>query len=74
MNILNATYLNVYLKMEFPLQPNGTGGVLGALGLRFNPRPGTMDLVLLQEQLRLQLQLVSDSWPENPTRQPKNKG
>ena len=28
--------------MEFLLQRNGIGGLLGVLGHRFNPQPGTM--------------------------------
>ena len=54
---------------EFPMWLSRIGGVLGALGRRFHPRPAQWveDLVLPQLWLRLQLQLRCDAW------QPKRK-
>ena len=45
------------------------GGILGALGHRFNPQPGLWVKfpTLPKLQLRFQLHLRSDPWPRNST-------
>ena len=48
--------------LDFLLWHKGIGSTMGALGSRFDPLPGT---VLLQLQLKSQLQLRSDPWPRN---------
>ena len=52
---------------EFPLCHNGIGGILGAVGYRFNPHMAqwVKDLVLPWLWLRSQLQLGFDPWPGN---------
>ena len=52
-------------KPEFPPWHIRIGGVLGALGCRFDPARWVKDLALWQLWLRLQLQLGSDPWLGN---------
>ena len=55
--------------LEFLLWRSGIGGILGGLGLGFDPQPttGVKDPVLPQLWLGLRLQLGSDPWPGNST-------
>ena len=53
---------------EIPLWSSGIGSILGVLGCRLDPQPGTAGLgssVTPQLWLRLRLQLGSDLWPRN---------
>ena len=54
--------------MEFLLWRNGIGGVSGALGCRFDPRPSKVvkdPEMLPLRRLRLRLRPRSDPWPRN---------
>ena len=55
---------------EAPTMAHRIGGILGTLGCRFDPQPGTggiKDPALPQRQCRSQLRLASDPWPGNST-------
>ena len=62
---------NKSLDPSVPTVENGIGGILGALGCRFDPRLAQRVKDLALPQLRLR----SDSWPGNPyaTGWPKKK-